>query len=90
MTTEEILERLRGLMPEALLADGFEDAIIGIVEGACRPTVVAYDYQKCVRILVKRDGMDEEEADEFLQFNTVGAYVGEMTPLFVHDWRKSK
>lgn len=90
MKTAEILAELENVCPEALLADGFEDAIIGIVEGACRPAVVAYDYYKCVEILVKRDGMDEEEADEYLQFNTVGAFVGEMTPLFVYDWRRKR
>jgi hypothetical protein len=34
-------------------------------------------------VLVERDGMTAEEADEFLSFNTLGAYVGENGPLFV-------
>lgn len=52
------------------------------------PTVVCYDYAKCVEILKAKSEMTEEEAEEFLNFNTLGAYVGETTPLFLHDWRK--
>ena len=31
----------------------------------------------------KRDGMTQEEALEFFEFNVVGAWVGEQTPIFV-------
>lgn len=89
MTPAEIIESLRDHYPECLLADGFEEALIGVVEGACREAVACYDYARCVEILMKRDGMEEDEAEEFLVFNTLGAYVGEMTPLFLHDWRKA-
>jgi len=75
---------------EILTADGFEDALIGVVDGACRSPVAAYDYQKCIEILTKRDGMEEEDAHEYMSFNVLGAFVGEYTPLFVHDWRKEQ
>lgn len=69
----------------ALMADGFEDAIVGL---SCsqpgRPTLVVYDYQKCVDVLMKRDKMSYEEAQEFLDFNTVGAWMGESTPVFIN------
>lgn len=87
MTGTEIKDYLIENNDELLFADGFEDAIIGTVTGACRPSVVAYDMQKCIDILVKRDGMSEEEAEEFISFNVTGAYVGELTPLFVYDLR---
>lgn len=45
--------------------------------------VAVYDYDKCVEVLVARDGMTHEEADEFLSFNTLGAYVGENGPLYI-------
>ena len=88
MTPAEIIDELRENYPDCLLADGLDDAVIGLIDGACREPVVAYDYQKCLEILMERDGMDKEEATEFLQFNTVGAYVRPLTPLFVHDWRR--
>jgi len=88
MTTAQILETLEEHYPDCLLGDGLEDAIIGIVEGACRELVVCYDYERSVKALMKSTKMDEEEAEEFLQFNTIGAYVGKYTPLFLHRWRK--
>lgn len=86
MTTAEILDSLRDHYDEILLADGFEDALIGVVDGACRSPVACYDYARCIEILME-GGMDEIEACEFMEFNVVGAYVGEHTPLFLHDWR---
>jgi hypothetical protein len=81
MTFEEKKERLAEVNPEALLADGFEDALIGYVQ-QFNKTVALYDYDKCVAILMFRDKMSDEDAREFLEFNTLGAYVGENTPAF--------
>lgn len=86
-TTREIVESLREEYPDCLMADGFDDALIGVIDGACRPTVACYDYQKCIEILMER-GMDETEASEYMDFNVTGAYVGPLTPLFLHDWRR--
>ena len=66
---------------ECLLADGFNDAIIGISQ--CNTPKAVYCTKKCVDILMKRDKMTEEEAVEFFQHNVIGSYVGEKTPIFV-------
>ena len=67
----------------ALMADGFEEAIIGVSERFGREPIVAYDREKCIDILIERDGMDSVEAEEFFQFNTLGAWVGDGTPEFI-------
>ena len=67
---------------DALFADGFDDAIIGY--DACGYRVV-YDYDKCMDILKNNDGMSLGDANEYMQFNVVGAFVGDFTPLFVHS-----
>lgn len=68
-----------------LLADGFEKAIIGWGKRPGDPDpVVIYDFQKCVNVLMKRDGMDYEGAVEFIEFNTEGAWVGPGTPILMH------
>jgi hypothetical protein len=69
-------------MSEALVADGFDDAIIGMAR-QFNQVLVVYDEDKCLSILMKRDGMTEEEAIDFFEFNVVGAYVGEGTPVYV-------
>ena len=67
--------------PEAVFADGFDAAIIGY-DANC--TVVVYDYSKCMKILMERDNMPDHEAHEYMEFNVVGAYAGDFTPIFIH------
>lgn len=70
-------------MSVPLLADGYEDAFIGCATSHDGQTRAVYDIDACVNVLVERDGMDATEAREFLDFNTIGAYVGDGTPLYV-------
>ena len=85
MTTNvnQIREWLSGWNEEALLADGFEDAIVGICERFGAVPVVAYDRDKCIEILMDRDGMEDEEAVEYFEFNVAGSYVVDGTPVFL-------
>lgn len=84
--------------PEALLADGFEDAIIGVCERIGISTVVAYDKDRCIEILMEEFAQVEEFAQdinedddedlyttalEYFEFNVAGSYVGENTPVFI-------
>ena len=66
---------------KVLLADGFEDAFVGIGRQFGKPISV-YDRYKCIQILMK-DGMEEEEAEEYFEYNVEGSYVGENTPIFL-------
>ena len=67
-----------------LFADGFEDAIIGTAEQFGRNEIIAYDYDKCVKILMERDGMTYEEGVEWMEFNVLGSYMNDCMPCFVH------
>ena len=71
--------------PEALLADGFEDALIGVGQQFDKALAV-YDRQKCIEILMERDGMSDEEAVEYFEYNVTGAWVGEYTPIFLETF----
>lgn len=83
MTKREALEeKLEEINPQALFADGFDDAILGVAQ-QFSSYLVAYDRAACIKILVDRDGMSEEEAEEFFEFNVTGSYVGEFTPIFI-------
>jgi hypothetical protein len=88
-TTNERFERLRDhlyeMNPEALLADGFEDALVGTAYRCGQPTLAAYSVKRCIEILIKRDGMSYEEADEYFSFNVSGAWMGEGTPVWLED-----
>lgn len=85
MTPAEIRERLAEENPEALLADGLDDALIGIGRRASRPPLAVYDYETAVNVFINRDGMTRDEAVEHMEFNVVGAWVGENTPIFLES-----
>ena len=63
---------------DLLFADGFDEAIIGVEE---RAGVVAYDIDKIIEILMRE--MTEDEAVEYFEFNILGAYMGEKTPVYI-------
>ena len=66
-------------------ANGLEDAIIGVGSRMNMPDVLIYSYNKCVKIFMEKEGWTHEEAVEWMDFNVVGAWVGETTPIFVHE-----
>ena len=71
---------------EFLQADGFDDAIVGVVfDSMSAVPRLAYSITKCVDVLMNRDGMTPFEAYEFFEFNVQGAYMGEKTPIWVDD-----
>ena len=74
---------LENMDEDALFMDGYDDAILGIGAQFTKGPYVVYNREKCIQILVDRDGMSYDEAEEFFQFNTEGAWVGEKTPIIV-------
>lgn len=68
---------------EALIANGFDEAIIGITFGANMTTV--YSVRKVIDILMEEDEMSFSDAIEHFEYNIAGSYMGEKTPIFVYD-----
>jgi len=66
---------------EIILYNGYEDAIIGLAYRFGMETSVAYDYDKVLEILSQ--DMSYEDAVEYFDFNVIGGWVGETTPLFI-------
>ena len=67
---------------EALFCDGYDHALVGVAERFGMNPVAAYDYDKIIQTLVD-GGCSHEEAVEFFEFNIVGAWMGENTPVFI-------
>ena len=73
MDKEQLMEVLEE--EECLTADGFDDALVGFT---CGPNMVAvYDIQRMI-------GMTADDAVEHLDYNVIGAYVGEKTPQYMN------
>lgn len=73
-----------------LKMDGFDDCIVGICERYGMDSVLAYDREKVIDKLVTRDGMTQDDAEEFFQYNQIGAWMGEKTPVFVTLFKPNK
>ena len=81
---KEWSEYLKESEDSVLVADGFEEAFMGVVFEWGPPRAV-YSYEKCVSVLMERDKASYEEAVEHMEFNVVGSYMGEQTPLFFRE-----
>jgi hypothetical protein len=67
----------------AIILDGLDDAIIGVIEEFGRDNRILYSKNKIIEILSERDGMNWEEAEEFYDYNILGLYAGEQNPVFL-------
>jgi hypothetical protein len=66
-----------------LLADGFDNCLIGFVSNDKGNPVAVYDKWKMIKQLAKDLKSDDGEALEYFGFNIEGAYVGEFTPKYL-------
>lgn len=84
-TAQEMTDIITDMYPDEsfLTVDGFEDCLIGVAERFGGLLVLAYDKDKILKKMVDRDGMTWEEATEYFDYNIVGAWVGEKTPIFI-------
>ena len=80
-TWDELMEQYEG----AILFTGFEEALVGFGY-QCNNPVAIYDQQKCIEILMEDllpvETAEEDALDHF-NFNVIGSYVGESTPIFI-------
>lgn len=58
----------------------YESAIVGYTPDGR----IVYRYSEMIRYLMETDSMSEEDAAEFIDYNTVGAYI-ENGPIVMYD-----
>jgi hypothetical protein len=67
----------------AMIADGFDDAIIGLtMDKASGRFRVVYDVARALAILQNDHGMEYDDALEYFHVNVADAYVGDSTPVW--------
>jgi hypothetical protein len=86
MNKEALEQFLSQLDEEIMVMDGFEEAFIGLSKRCGQPTLATYSFIKMMQILVDRDDMSFEEADEYILYNCEGAWMGELTPIILHEY----
>ncbi len=70
-----------------ILADGFELAFLGCGYSYAGSYAI-YHMGNCVEILMQRDGMTYDEAEEFIEYNVIGAFVGDRMPVFMYPMKE--
>lgn len=68
---------------ELVIADGFDEAIVGIQEDT---GIVFYSREKVIQILMKDLELELIDAMDYAEHNVFNTYVGEKTPIFLHDF----
>jgi hypothetical protein len=79
MNKKDVLLEIYDENEDLMFADGFDEAILGISHDGCS---VMYSYSKAVEILCEI--MTQDEAIEFLEFNTL-SITGKFMPIWVMD-----
>ena len=85
MTRDECLDQLSP-DEEVVFLEGpeFDIAIMGVAREFNRPARIAYSVPRVIAVYAS-SGMSDEEAIEYFDFNTAGAYMGEATPVFIYE-----
>lgn len=66
-----------------VLADGFDEALIGVGSRCGQPDVAVYDIEAMIKAIMRDQNVDIGEAWEHFDFNILGAWIGPETPIFV-------
>ena len=81
---EDVEEELEGSEAQRLEpSDLYDPCVIGLGYRFHDGPLLVYSMPKVIA-LQKGAEMSDEEAEEYFNFNTLGAWMGEGTPLFVH------
>lgn len=84
---ERVLELMEEFCEEYILLEPREDydpCIVGIAR-RFNDTVLVYSTKAILEMLTQKQGMTLGDAEEWFGYNTVGAWLGDTTPIFVCD-----
>ena len=81
MTDQEIRDYLSEIDDEIVVLDGFDEAIIGLDTN----NRLIYDHDRMVETMMERDSCTEEDALEWIAYNTIPTcdYLGEKGPIIM-------
>jgi hypothetical protein len=85
---EEIIEK-NPHAEELLFLDGYDDAIIGTATNDDGDTVICYSVDRMVDAVMRQENITYDEAMEWVSYNTLSAYLGKLTPIYIEDYKRS-
>jgi hypothetical protein len=75
----EIISILEECNPEAIMYDGLDDALVGMISRAGTEPLALYDRSKLVDLLISH-GLSNEQAENYICYNIEGCWAGPHTP----------
>ena len=79
-----LAERLLEIgVDNALVMDGYDDCVIGVLERFGMESIVLYDKAKVIDKLIAEGCDDYEGALEYYEYNQLGGWHGDKTPGFL-------
>ena len=94
---EKLNDYLQDSEESVMLYDNYEDAFVGLGYQQYKGPIAIYDAKTCVEILIEEYMLDpdcesreraEEMAVEYFEYNSVGAWYGEGTPIFMSSTKE--
>ena len=68
---------------DAHVIEGHESAMLGIGHRCGQPTIAVYDRDELIGSFMKMNQWSFETAQEWIEFNIEGAWIGESTPMIL-------
>jgi hypothetical protein len=84
MNRDEMTQKISSV-GDYIIFTGLEEAIVGIAYGDNLVPKIVYDEDKIIGILM-RDGMTEEEAEEWYSFNVAGTKITGCEVLYMRKY----
>lgn len=85
---QKFREFLRDTFPSKggiIIADGFQNAFVGVLPLDEDTYAAVYSIEGIIEILITRDSMTEEQANEFFEYNILSFKTDKgYTPVFIH------
>mgnify|MGYP006919672697 CR=1 FL=1 len=81
--SDEMVEFIESFAEGAVVFPGCESALIGYASRINLEPIAVYSYNLLVEAHVAQ-GMTDEEAMEYVEYNIVGLWAGERTPVILY------
>ena len=80
-------QKAGGMYYTMIILSNLDEAIVGVHESELIPPVVIYCTPKILAKLIK-DGMPEEDAREYFDYNIIGSHMGAQTPRYIDYYQE--
>lgn len=82
MKNSEKINVIKNIDPNIVTCDGFDDALIGYCD-ILNKSIAVYNKEQVINILMTKNNWTEDEAEDFFEYNILGAKYSDLSPGFI-------